>query len=189
MLKVIFFYHWIHFCLAGCCRSRATNAEENQNRQRPSPHLLTLLLFSLFQSFAFFLRKEISRVRFIFTPRSLAPLTHSPILGLTPSLWPRPHKFWKYCYGWGSFPYIFFGGIEWFCCETSLRWNSILEIIMKDNQFVTLSMLSRGATSWQCGRRVSSFLKPEQSALPRGQNRTQANRKIWAIPNFPTFAL
>ena len=55
-----------------------------------SSHAFT---FSLFQSFAFFLRKEISRVRFIFTPRSLAPLTHSPILGLTPSLWPRPHKF------------------------------------------------------------------------------------------------
>ena len=64
-----------------------------------SSHAFT---FSLFQSFALFLRKEISRVRFIFTPRSLAPLTHSPILSLTPSLWPRPHKFWKYCYGWGQ---------------------------------------------------------------------------------------
>ena len=76
-------------------RTADTTAKEEQKQQPSHPHSSTasvtfdfnLLFFSCpclsyFHSFGLF------RVRLIFTPRSRAPLTHSPILVLTPS--PRP---------------------------------------------------------------------------------------------------
>ena len=91
--KVIFFLPLNPLLFCGLLQEQihqCRRESESPASLSSSSHAFT---FSLFQSFALFLRKEISRVRFIFTPRSLAPLTHSPILGLTPSLWPRPHKF------------------------------------------------------------------------------------------------
>ena len=93
-----FSYQW-NLCQlrkTGWCWSRtaATTATEQQKQQLSHPHFFSPTYFLLYPTFSIF-STFLARVRLIFTPRSRAPLTHSPILVLTPSFGPDL-KSWKY---------------------------------------------------------------------------------------------